>query len=101
MGKVLSRVLENVHLGPVIASSVSCDYLMACGVSDWGGYAIACGLYIARNCITHDRYRRYGIKDEEGKLDIDELMFNDTQVRFSFFFLISIFKTQSLLSSRW
>jgi len=79
MGKVLSRVLEHVHLGPVIASSVSCDYLMACGVSDWGGYAIACGLYIVRNCMTHDRYRRYGIKDEEGELDIDELMFNDSQ----------------------
>jgi len=29
--------------------------------------------------MTHDRYRRYGIKDEEGELDIDELMFNDSQ----------------------
>lgn len=31
------------------------------GVSNWGGYAIACALYVLRCCDIHDRYLRRAV----------------------------------------
>lgn len=31
------------------------------GVSNWGGYAVACALYILNNCEIHDRYLRKAV----------------------------------------
>lgn len=35
---------------------------MSCaGVSNWGGYAVACGLYLLQLCPAHRRYLRRGL----------------------------------------
>ncbi|MED6265044.1 hypothetical protein CHARACLAT_021358 [Characodon lateralis] len=31
------------------------------GVSNWGGYAVACGLYLLHTCPSHQRYLRKGL----------------------------------------
>ncbi|KAM4540716.1 D-glutamate cyclase, mitochondrial isoform 2-T2 [Fundulus diaphanus] len=34
------------------------------GVSNWGGYALACGLYLLHTCLSHQRYLRKGLGPE-------------------------------------
>ncbi|XP_065057698.1 D-glutamate cyclase, mitochondrial-like isoform X2 [Rhopilema esculentum] len=58
MGKVLERVAANVKHGSEIGCTVSCDYLITAGVSNWGGYALAKAIYMCVSCPVHDRYRR-------------------------------------------
>ena len=58
MGKVLERVAVNVKHGSEIGCTVSCDYLITAGVSNWGGYALAKAIYLCASCPVHDRYRR-------------------------------------------
>lgn len=31
------------------------------GVSNWGGYAVACGLYLLHTCPSHQRYLKKGL----------------------------------------
>ena len=54
-------VLKHVPKGDLIGSSVSCDYLVTAGVSNWGGFAVAAGLCILSGCPLFDRYNRNGI----------------------------------------
>ncbi|XP_046848374.1 D-glutamate cyclase, mitochondrial-like [Xenia sp. Carnegie-2017] len=61
MGKVYESVCSNIRHDEKIASVISCDYLIACGVSNWGGHALAVGLYLLSNCPIHDRYVRRGL----------------------------------------
>ncbi|XP_065057735.1 D-glutamate cyclase, mitochondrial-like [Rhopilema esculentum] len=61
MGKVLERVAANVKHGSEIGCTVSCDYLITAGVSNWGGYALAKAIYLCASCPVHDRYRRKAI----------------------------------------
>ena len=61
MGKVRESVIKNIPQGQTIAADVSADYLVSCGVSNWGGLAIAAGLYALQACPVHDRYRRKAI----------------------------------------
>ena len=65
MGKVYDSVVKNIPFGETIACSVSADYVVAAGVSNWGGYAIACGLYVASSSPIHWRYRNHGINAEQ------------------------------------
>lgn len=58
MGKVKDKVVKHVPHGGLIAAAVAADYLVTCGVSNWGGLALAAGLYALRSCPVHDRYRR-------------------------------------------
>ena len=44
MGNVLHAVREHIPRGEVIGASVGCDHLLAAGVSNWGGYALAAAL---------------------------------------------------------
>ncbi|KFP73862.1 PREDICTED: UPF0317 protein C14orf159 homolog, mitochondrial, partial [Apaloderma vittatum] len=61
MGKVKEAVKKHIRNGDVIACDVEADFTIVAGVSNWGGYAIACALYILSTCETHDRYLRKAV----------------------------------------
>ncbi|NWX96525.1 GLUCM protein, partial [Nothoprocta ornata] len=61
MGKVKDAVKKYIKNGDVIACDVEADFTIVAGVSNWGGYAIACALYVLSTCEIHDRYLRKGV----------------------------------------
>ncbi|XP_010214026.1 PREDICTED: UPF0317 protein C14orf159 homolog, mitochondrial isoform X4 [Tinamus guttatus] len=61
MGKVKDAVKKYIKNGDVIACDVEADFTIVAGVSNWGGYAIACALYILSTCEIHDRYLRKAV----------------------------------------
>uniref|UniRef100_A0A8C3P4I5 D-glutamate cyclase, mitochondrial n=2 Tax=Cyanoderma ruficeps TaxID=181631 RepID=A0A8C3P4I5_9PASS len=61
MGKVKDAVKKHIKNGDVIACDVEADFTVVAGVSNWGGYAVACGLHVLRCCDLHDRYLRRAI----------------------------------------
>ncbi|NXC40283.1 GLUCM protein, partial [Penelope pileata] len=61
MGKVKDAVKKHIKNGDVIACDVEADFTVVAGVSNWGGYAIACALYILSTCELHDRYLRKAV----------------------------------------
>ncbi|NWV15223.1 GLUCM protein, partial [Ptilonorhynchus violaceus] len=61
MGKVKDAVKKHIKNGDVIACDVEADFTIVAGVSNWGGYAIACALYVLRSCEIHDRYLRRAV----------------------------------------
>lgn len=64
MGKVYTQVKKHIPLGETIACAVPTDFVIAAGVSNWGGYAVALGLCVASSCPMHWRYRNRGIDAE-------------------------------------
>ncbi|NXE37271.1 GLUCM protein, partial [Ptilorrhoa leucosticta] len=58
MGKVKDAVKKHIKNGDVIACDVEADFTVVAGVSNWGGYAIACALSVLRSCEIHGRYLR-------------------------------------------
>ncbi|XP_065541785.1 D-glutamate cyclase, mitochondrial isoform X2 [Lathamus discolor] len=61
MGKIKDAVKKHIKNGDVIACDVGADFTIVAGVSNWGGYAIACALYILSTCEVHDRYLRKAV----------------------------------------
>ncbi|PIK48442.1 hypothetical protein BSL78_14690 [Apostichopus japonicus] len=61
MGKFYERVRRHVMNGEIIASKVPADFVITCGVSNWGGYALCFALYALRSDVIHDRHRRRGL----------------------------------------
>ncbi|XP_026705802.1 D-glutamate cyclase, mitochondrial isoform X2 [Athene cunicularia] len=61
MGKVQDAVKKHIKNGDIIACDVEADFTIVAGVSNWGGYAIACALYILSTCEIHDRYLRKAV----------------------------------------
>nr|XP_033806920.1 D-glutamate cyclase, mitochondrial isoform X3 [Geotrypetes seraphini] len=61
MGKVKEAVKKHIAAGDVIACDVEADFAITAGVSNWGGYAVACALYILNTCDIHERYLRKAI----------------------------------------
>ncbi|NXO37693.1 GLUCM protein, partial [Locustella ochotensis] len=61
MGKVKDAVKKHIKNGDVIACDVEADFTVVAGVSNWGGYAIACALHVLRCCEIHDRYLRRAV----------------------------------------
>ncbi|NXX76077.1 GLUCM protein, partial [Urocolius indicus] len=61
MGKVKDAVKKHIKNGDVIACDVEADFTIVAGVSNWGGYAIACALYVLSTCEIHDRYLRKAV----------------------------------------
>ncbi|NWW38070.1 GLUCM protein, partial [Panurus biarmicus] len=61
MGKVKDAVKKHIKNGDVIACDVEADFTIVAGVSNWGGYAIACALYALRCCQSHERYLRRAV----------------------------------------
>ncbi|XP_058471224.1 D-glutamate cyclase, mitochondrial isoform X3 [Solea solea] len=64
MGKVKEKVKSLILNGSLIACDVPADYAIIVGVSNWGGYAVACGLYLLYTCPSHQRYLRRGLGEE-------------------------------------
>ncbi|XP_019337216.1 D-glutamate cyclase, mitochondrial isoform X4 [Alligator mississippiensis] len=61
MGKVKEALKKHIKNGDIIACDVEADFTIVAGVSNWGGYAVACSLYILNTCEIHDRYLRKAI----------------------------------------
>uniref|UniRef100_A0A8D0H5L9 D-glutamate cyclase, mitochondrial n=1 Tax=Sphenodon punctatus TaxID=8508 RepID=A0A8D0H5L9_SPHPU len=61
MGKVKEAVKKHIKNGDIIACDVEADFAVVAGVSNWGGYAVACGLYILNTCEVHERYLRKAV----------------------------------------
>ncbi|XP_040528927.1 D-glutamate cyclase, mitochondrial [Gallus gallus] len=61
MGKVKDAVKKHIKNGDVIACDVAADFAVVAGVSNWGGYAIACALYILSTCEIHNCYLRRAV----------------------------------------
>ncbi|XP_070698949.1 D-glutamate cyclase, mitochondrial isoform X2 [Pempheris klunzingeri] len=61
MGKVREKVVSLMPKGSLIACDVPADYAITAGVSNWGGYAVACGLYLLHTCPSHQRYLKKGL----------------------------------------
>lgn len=76
MGKVRSLVQTHIKNGPTIACSVSADFLVCAGVSNWGGYGIAAGLSVVSSCPTHRRYVKHavGMAQEPRPLLVDNFL---------------------------
>ncbi|XP_068195183.1 D-glutamate cyclase, mitochondrial-like [Antennarius striatus] len=60
MGKLKEQVKALMPRGGLIACDVPADYAITAGVSNWGGYAVACGLFLLHTCPSHQRYRNRG-----------------------------------------
>ena len=73
MGKVMQNVIKYVEKGEVIACKESADFLVTAGVSNWGGYGIAAGILVARDCEVHRRYVMHGIGFQSWKQSKDIL----------------------------
>ncbi|XP_035685139.1 D-glutamate cyclase, mitochondrial-like [Branchiostoma floridae] len=61
MGRVQEKVHQFIPSGPEIACTVPADYTITAGVSNWGGWAVAAGLYVLQACPIHDRYLRRAV----------------------------------------
>ncbi|PNJ64867.1 C14orf159 isoform 4 [Pongo abelii] len=75
MGKVKEAVRRHIRHGDVIACDVEADFAVIAGehsdgrpvrpatqgVSNWGGYALACALYILYSCAVHSQYLRKAV----------------------------------------
>ena len=64
MGKVTEAVNKHITGGSRIGCVVPTDYLITTGVSNWGGDALAAGLYAVSQCQLHWRYRHHGVNAE-------------------------------------
>uniref|UniRef100_A0A8C1FZ94 D-glutamate cyclase, mitochondrial n=1 Tax=Cyprinus carpio TaxID=7962 RepID=A0A8C1FZ94_CYPCA len=61
MGKVKAAVKAYMPNGNLIACDVAADFAITAGVSNWGGYAVACALYVLNLCPIHWRYLHSGL----------------------------------------
>ena len=80
MGKIKQNVIKHIEKGELIASVDVADFLVSVGVSNWGGYAIAAGLLVARNCNVHRRYVMRGIGYQSWKENQD-ILFSKAEQR--------------------
>lgn len=96
MGKVQSLVETHIDHGRAIACSVSSDLLVCAGVSNWGGYGIAGGLFVVRNCPTHERYVSHavGTVQDPQPLLVDNFLPTNEQVSISFSYIFPLSVTQ-------
>ncbi|XP_068457716.1 D-glutamate cyclase, mitochondrial isoform X3 [Clinocottus analis] len=62
MGKLRDIVQSVMPNGDLIACDVPADYAVTAGVSNWGGYALACALYLLHTCPAHQRYTHRGLQ---------------------------------------
>ncbi|XP_028252154.1 D-glutamate cyclase, mitochondrial isoform X2 [Parambassis ranga] len=61
MGKLKEKVKKLMPKGDLIACDVPADFAITAGVSNWGGYAVACGLFLLHTCPSHQRYLKSGL----------------------------------------
>uniref|UniRef100_A0A8C8XQM8 D-glutamate cyclase n=1 Tax=Panthera leo TaxID=9689 RepID=A0A8C8XQM8_PANLE len=60
-GKVKEAVKRHIRNGDGIACDVEADFAVITGVSNWGGCALACVLYILNSCEVHRHYLREAV----------------------------------------
>ncbi|XP_040189874.1 D-glutamate cyclase, mitochondrial isoform X2 [Rana temporaria] len=60
-GKVKELVKKHIPNGDTIACDVAADFVVIAGVSNWGGYAVSCALYLLNTCEIHERYLRRAV----------------------------------------
>ena len=49
MGKIAHEtIVKNIQGGDLIQCRIATDYLLVAGVSNWGAYALAAGVYVLR-----------------------------------------------------
>ncbi|XP_077394561.1 D-glutamate cyclase, mitochondrial isoform X2 [Festucalex cinctus] len=90
MGKVKEKVKSLMPKGDLIACDVPADYAVTAGVSNWGGYAVACGLYLLNTCPAHQQYRNKGLgADQQSPKELQDWTAN----------LPSVKKEESILST--
>ncbi|CAL8296345.1 unnamed protein product [Arctogadus glacialis] len=89
MGKVKEKVKALMPNGSLVACDVAADYAITAGVSNWGGYAVACALYLLYTCPTHQRYLRRGTEPATSPGLLDNLLTS----------LPSVDKEEAVLSS--
>uniref|UniRef100_A0A3Q2YHD7 D-glutamate cyclase n=1 Tax=Hippocampus comes TaxID=109280 RepID=A0A3Q2YHD7_HIPCM len=90
MGKVKEKVKSLMPKGDLIACDVPADYAITAGVSNWGGYAVACGLYLLNTCPVHKRYLNKGLgMDHQTPEELQDWIAN----------LPSVKKEESILST--
>ncbi|CAL8300852.1 unnamed protein product [Boreogadus saida] len=89
MGKVKEKVKDLMPNGSLVACDVAADYAITAGVSNWGGYAVACALYLLYTCPTHQRYLRRGTQPATSPGLLDNLLTS----------LPSVDKEEAVLSS--
>ena len=81
MGKVYDQVVKHIPKGSVIACETACDFVVAAGVSNWAGYAIALGLYVVSCSSMHWRYKNHAIDaDQVPDLNMDSFLPTSEQV---------------------
>ncbi|XP_071327423.1 D-glutamate cyclase, mitochondrial [Trachinotus anak] len=64
MGKVKEKVKSLMPNGSLIACDIPADWAITAGVSNWGGYAVACGLYLLHTCPSHQQYLKKELGEE-------------------------------------
>ncbi|CAL8285511.1 unnamed protein product [Lota lota] len=74
MGKIKEKVKTLMPNGSLVACDVAADYAITAGVSNWGGYAVACGLYLLFTCPSHQRYLRRGTEQATSPGLLDDLV---------------------------
>nr|XP_046268557.1 D-glutamate cyclase, mitochondrial isoform X2 [Scatophagus argus] len=89
MGKLKEKVKALMPSGSLIACDVPADYAITAGVSNWGGYAVACGLYLLHTCPSHQRYLKKGLGLEHTTSQLQDWTAN----------LPSVDKEESILST--
>jgi hypothetical protein len=76
MGKILLEVIQrNIAHGGLVACRVPTDHLIVAGVSNWGAYALAAGIYALRG-VKPDRR----LFDPEAELHILQVMVHQGQL---------------------
>jgi len=81
MGKVYDSVIRHIPNGEVIACKTSCDFVIAAGVSNWAGLAVALGLYVVSRSPAHWRYRNYALDaDSPPDWTLESFVSTDEQV---------------------
>ena len=86
MGKVYEQVKNHIPLGEKIACVVPTDFVIATGVSNWGGYGVARGLCAISSCPLHWRYRNHGIDAERPpQFEVTQFLPTAEQVRHDLF----------------
>ena len=65
MGKVYEQVVKHIPHGEKIACEIPTDFVVVAGVSNWAGYAVSLGLYVASCSPIHWRYRNHGINADD------------------------------------
>ncbi|XP_072314264.1 D-glutamate cyclase, mitochondrial-like [Eucyclogobius newberryi] len=61
------RDLESLTEKKLLNSAKNSPGINTAGVSNWGGYAVACGLFLLQTCSSHQRYLKKGLSPTENQ----------------------------------